>query len=68
MAVQCLPGEVSTYYHSLMKGPKPEPEWLTPIPVFNWPPPIDVAIPNRFALWDRGSEAYEAVSGTRTRS
>ena len=47
------PGEVTTYYPSLMQGQRPEPEWLTPTPVFDWPLLIDIDSPNRFAPWDR---------------
>ena len=47
------PGEVTTYYPSLMKGQNPESEWLTPTPVFDWPLLIDIDSPNRFAPWDR---------------
>ena len=36
------PGEVTTYYPSLMKGQNPESEWLTPTPVFDWPVLIDI--------------------------
>jgi hypothetical protein len=38
---------------SLMKGQRPEPEWLTPKPVSDWPLLIDIDTPNRFAPWDR---------------
>jgi hypothetical protein len=47
------PAKVATYYPSLMKGQRPEPEWLTPTPVFDWPLLIDIDTPNRFAPWDR---------------
>jgi len=47
------PAEVATYYPSLMKGQNPNPEWLTPTPVFDWPLLIDIDSPNRFAPWDR---------------
>jgi hypothetical protein len=47
------PAEVATYYPSLMQGQRPEPEWLTPRPVFDWPLLIDVDSHNRFAPWDR---------------
>jgi hypothetical protein len=47
------PTKVTTYYPSLMKGQNPESEWLTPTPVFDWPPLIDIDSPNRFAPWDR---------------
>jgi hypothetical protein len=47
------PADVTTYYPSLMRGPTPEPEWLTPRPVFDWPLLIDIDNPNRFVLWDR---------------
>jgi len=47
------PREVTTYYPSLMQGQRPEPEWLTPTPVFDWPLLIDIDSPNRFAPWDR---------------
>jgi hypothetical protein len=47
------PAEVTTYYPTLMKGPKPDSEWLTPRPVFDWPLLLDVDSPNRFAPWDR---------------
>jgi hypothetical protein len=36
-----------------MKGQRPEPEWLTPKPVFDWPLLIDIDSPNRFAPWER---------------
>jgi hypothetical protein len=45
--------KVTTYYPSLMKGQNPEPEWLTPTPVFHWPLMIDIDSPNRFAPWER---------------
>jgi hypothetical protein len=35
------------------EGVKPEPEWLTAKPVFDWPLLIDIDSPNRFAPWDR---------------
>jgi hypothetical protein len=47
------PGKVTTYYPSPMKGSKPEPEWLTANPVFDWPLLIDIDSPNRFAPWGR---------------
>jgi hypothetical protein len=47
------PAKVTTYYPSLMKGQRPEPEWLTPRPVFDWPLLIDIDTPMRFAPWDR---------------
>jgi len=47
------PAKVTTYYPSLLKGQNPEPELLTPTPVFDWPLLIDIDRPNRFAPWDR---------------
>jgi hypothetical protein len=47
------PAEATTYYPSLMKGQKPESEWLTPKPVRDWPLLIDIDGPSRFAPWDR---------------
>jgi hypothetical protein len=35
------------------EGANPNPEWLTPTPVFDWPLLIDIDNPNRFAPWDR---------------
>ncbi len=43
----------TTYYPSLMKGRNPEPEWLTPTALLDWPVLIDIDRPNRFAPWDR---------------
>jgi hypothetical protein len=45
------PAKAATFYPSLMQDP--EPEWLTPAPVFDWPLLIDIDSPNRFAPWDR---------------
>ena len=47
------PAEVTTYYPSLIKGQHLNSEWLTPIPVFDWPLLIDIDSPNQFAPWDR---------------
>jgi hypothetical protein len=48
-----LSAEVTTHYPSLMQEQRPEPEWLTPMPVFDWPLSIDIDSSNRFAPWDR---------------
>jgi hypothetical protein len=63
------PAEVTTYYPSLMQGQRPEPEWLTPTPVFNWPLLIDIDRPNRFAPWDGrigGIRQQSVNTGTRS--